>query len=63
MPRSVEDSYLIDDLCKEVGIKNRHIDRSVRMLEDALHALRHGSPEVTDEYLERVICDLREVRE
>ena len=53
-----DQSHIIDDLEKERTAMVRKVNRAIPLLEDALHALRNGSPHVTDEYLERVIADL-----
>jgi hypothetical protein len=56
-------AHVIDDLCKGKATLVRASRRSVRMLEDALHALRADRTAVTDEYIERVITDLRSALE
>jgi hypothetical protein len=54
----VEQSHIIDDLATENARLRRAVAAAVPMLTDALHALRNGSPHVTDEYLDRTILDL-----
>ena len=34
-----------------------------RMLADALHALRDGRTHITDEFIDRTLCDLRRARQ
>lgn len=48
----------VDDLCKAHAAIARPADAAVLMLTDALHALRHGSPHITDEFLDRTIINL-----
>ena len=52
-------AHVIDDLERERTALVRSAGRAVEMLELALHALRHDRPMVTDEFVERVIDDLR----
>lgn len=54
----MDQSHIIDDLEKERTAMVRKVKAALPLLGDALHALRNGSPHVTDEYLERVIADL-----
>jgi hypothetical protein len=47
-------SHLIDDAETTRTHPIRTLKDSVDLLTDALHALRNGSPHVTDEFVERV---------
>ena len=55
----VEMSHTIDDLEKERARLARSARWSVRLLEDALHALRDDRTAVTEDFIERVIVDLQ----
>lgn len=54
-------AHLVDDLCKANGKLRRQTRQSADLLTDALHALRHGCPHVTDEFLDRTIANLLRV--
>ena len=45
-----------------LGNYRRVVAEETRYLVDALHALRNGSPEVTDEFLDRAILTLTRLR-
>jgi hypothetical protein len=53
--RHVQSSHAVDDYENLRTRVLRSIDRQLALLEDGLHALRSGSTQVTEEYLERVI--------
>jgi hypothetical protein len=53
--RHVQSSHAVDDYETLRTRVLRSIDRQLVLLEDGLHALRSGSAQVTEEYLERVI--------
>lgn len=53
--RHVQSSHAVDDYESLRTRMLRSIERQVALLEDGLHALRSGSTQVTEEYLERVI--------
>ncbi|MFZ4434513.1 MAG: hypothetical protein ACOYOQ_15070, partial [Microthrixaceae bacterium] len=55
--RRVESSHAIDDYEQLRARVIRLLDGQLGLLEDGLHALRHGSTSVTEEFLERVIDD------
>jgi hypothetical protein len=57
--REVSMSHTIDDLATDNARACRVVRAQVEMLDLALHALRHGSPDVTDEYVERALEALR----
>jgi hypothetical protein len=68
----MQDTELFDELLQlreRIGKVKRSLDSgsgnqaSIETLELALHALRNGSPNVADEFLERVIETLRNTRE
>jgi len=46
---------IIADLSAELSAHRRHAKFATLMLTDALHALRNGSPNVTDEYIDRIL--------
>lgn len=51
-------SHLIDDYETVRTHALRTLLRQTDLLDDALHALRNGSPHVTDEFVERVRDDI-----
>lgn len=55
---TTETAHIIDDLCKTNArlFESNQIVRD--LLIDALHALRSGSPHVTDEFIDRSIVIL-----
>jgi hypothetical protein len=55
-------SHMIHDYECRITRLRRAITDDVELLELGLHALRHGSPHVTEEYLERVITALVDAR-
>lgn len=52
-------SHAVDDLEIARTAAVRGIDRNLRLLDDALDALRAGDVHVTDEFLDRAIVSLR----
>lgn len=58
---TIEQAHIIDDLHKSNRrlVMRTNIVRD--LLEDALHALRHGAPQVTEEYIERSIGFLHDI--
>jgi len=52
----VTESLIIDDLERERTKAIRTLREQKDLLSDALHALRNGSPAVTEEFLERSIA-------
>ena len=56
---SVEQSHIIDDLCKELGTLRREVTKSLRLLELAAHAHYSGRAEVVEEYIGRAMEHLR----
>lgn len=58
--RRIDKSYAIDDYESLRAQMVRGLVQQISLLEDGLHALRNGSLDVTDEYVERVIDSLRE---
>jgi hypothetical protein len=57
--REIAQAHTIDDLDRAYGKLKRAVREQLPMLDDARHALNHGSPAVTAEYLERAACALR----
>jgi ABC-type transporter Mla subunit MlaD len=53
----VAQSHTIDDLLTEVTRFRRHVRAQRDLLTDALHALRAGHTDVTDEFIDRVIAE------
>lgn len=53
--REVEQSHVIDDLSTVLSAHRRAVKDARSMLTDALHALRNGSPEVADEFIDRTL--------
>jgi hypothetical protein len=58
--RRIEKSHAVDDYESLRSQQVRSLSQQTSLLEDGLHALRHDSPAVTEEYMERVIESLRE---
>jgi hypothetical protein len=58
--RRIEKSHAVDDYERLRSQQVRGLAQQTSLLEDGLHALRHDSPAVTEEYMERVIESLRE---
>lgn len=56
--REVEQSHTIDDLLRDLAAHRRAVADARSMLTDALHALRNGSPDVTDEFIDRTLVAL-----
>lgn len=55
-------AHIIDDLCK-ANARLKQDSQIIRdLLTDALHALRNGSPHVTDEFIDRSIAILARQR-
>jgi hypothetical protein len=54
--RAVERSHQIDTFESLRTRIVRGLDRQLELLTDGLHALRNGSPEVTEEFIERSIA-------
>lgn len=58
--RVVDTSHLVDDYELLRTRVIRRLTSQIELLSDGLHALRHGSPEVTDEYLDRALSAFRQ---
>lgn len=54
-----EQAHIIADLHAELSAHRRHTKLANALLVDALHALRNGSPHVTDEYIDRILVAAR----
>ena len=54
-----EQAHIIAGLHAELAAHRRHTKLATLMLTDALHALRNGSPQVTDEYIDRILVAAR----
>lgn len=50
--------HAYQDVLTDKFTLKRGSQRAVELLTDALHALRHGSPHITDEFIERAINHL-----
>lgn len=57
--RVVDTSHLVDDYELLRTRVIRRLTTQIELLSDGLHALRHGSLEVTDEYLDRALSAFR----
>ena len=55
----IERAHLVDDYEKVRTGALRNVTADIDMLGDALHALRAGSPHVTDEFVDRTLTRLR----
>lgn len=60
-PDLVGMSHEIDDLCTDLARVRRIARAEVPYLADALHALRAGRLEVTEEFLDRAITALARI--
>lgn len=58
--RVVDKSHLVDDYEVLRTRVIRRLTTQIELLSDGLHALRNGSPEVTDEYLDRALSAFRQ---
>jgi len=69
LPQGSEHRDCIATLSHEINDSERMRTMTVRiltanllLLNDGLHALRHGSPDVTDEFLDRTVLALTALR-
>ena len=53
--RRIEQAHVIDDRTRLRSDLKRGLSSQIKLLHDALHALRSGRTKVTDEYVERVL--------
>lgn len=57
-----DQSLIIDDLLQQRAATLRATDATLQLLMDGLHALRNGSPDVTDEFVDRSVIILARLR-
>jgi hypothetical protein len=55
---AVRISHLVDDYEKMRTKSRRELRRANELLSNGLHALRNGSPAVTDEFIERALANI-----